>query len=355
MKRERVNSIEIWRVFFVCMVLIWHTKYLPWSTAENQILRSAHGVDFFLLLSGYLMAKHAERPQEAGLGKDSLQFILHKIGSFYPMYLLAVIFDLLSRWLVAGYTVEPEKLRFYVWDLLLLREAGLHGETLTTTAIGSSWYLMAMVLAMALLYPMLRANKDVFLRILAPLITVFLYGWFSQVKGMLYFTLKFEHGVSLGLLRAVAGICLGCVCYQLAANLRRTGWNRNRLIRAAATLAELAAVYSVVHCSIRYKAGPLDFVCVLLEALLLISEFGGFSLLSDLAEKVKLGWVGSFTLALYISHFTWIYILIRRKPDWSREEGLAVFFAAAILTAIGFVWLQKGIRRMLTRTGIVKA
>ena len=347
MKQERLKSIEFLRGFFVLMVMVWHTRYLPWFSGDDDILKSDHAVEFFFLLSGLLMGMHTEKPMHGNLSRDCRHFIWHKIKSFYPMYLLAVVFDLLTRGLLGDHSVKCEELGYYIWDLLLLREAGFHGSFMTSTAIGSSWYLMAMTLAMAVLYPFLRANKDAFLHILAPLLVLSLYGWFSQTKGMLYFTLAFEHGVSLGLLRAIAGVSLGCLCYQVCVYLRRLEWNRFRLIRIVATLAECLAIYTLVYFSVNYKAGQYDFFCILMGMLLLIAEFGGFGLLNDLLKKTRTAWIGSFTLALYISHFTWIYVLIDLEPAWSREIGVAVFFGAAVLTAIGLMWTLKGIRWLL--------
>ena len=111
MKTNRVKSIELWRLFFAVLVLIWHTRYLPWFFDEKRILMSAHATDFFLLLSGFLMAKYAEKPLHGTLGEDCWHFILGKIGKFYPMYLLAIVFDLLSRWIATGNTVETGALR----------------------------------------------------------------------------------------------------------------------------------------------------------------------------------------------------------------------------------------------------
>ena len=350
MKTERVKSIEIWRIFFVCMVVVWHTRYLFWIPEEERILRSGHAVDFFLLLSGFLMAKHSEKPMTGKLGKDSLNFLLHKVKGFYSIYLLAIVFALIGRWLFTGYTVEPEDLRFYIWDLLLLRETGLHGNSLVLTAVGASWYLMAMMLAMAVLYPLLRKNRDVFLHIIAPLLTVFLYGWFCQTKGKIYFTMAFDHGVSLGILRAVAGISFGCVCYLICEKIKPLAWSRRRPVRIAATLTVLFIAFAIILCSVRHKAGYSDFLCILLEALLLISEFCGLSLLNDVIRKWRVGWIGSFSLSLYLSHFTWIAILNDLEPAWPKGIGLLTYFATSIVTAIGFVWIRKGIGWVLTFT-----
>ena len=350
MKTNRVKSIELWRLFFAVLVLIWHTRYLPWFFDEKRILMSAHATDFFLLLSGFLMAKNAEKPLHGTLGEDCWHFILGKIGKFYPMYLLAIVFDLLSRWIATGNTVETGALSFYAWDLLLLRAAGLHGSVMPGTAIGASWYLMAMVLAMAVLYPLLRANRDVFLHVLAPLVSMFLYGWFSQVKGSISFTMAFDHGVSMGLLRAIAGICLGCVCYQLCENMKQSQWKWSRRLRVGMTLLELFAAFVIVYFSITYGAGQTDFICILLAAVILVGEFSGLSLIHTAAQKLRTDWIASFTLALYVCQCTWLELIGNMDLNVTPGVGLVLFIGASAITAVAFVWAIKGIRWFLART-----
>ena len=217
MKANRVKSIDLWRLLFIFMIVIAHTNYLFWFWPGNgpEMLQAWNCFDFFFLLSGFVMAKQSEKPLKGTLGEDSWSYILKRIKSFYPMYLLAVVFDLLSRWLLTGYTVEPGSLCFYIWDLLLLRATGLRGTFMLDTAVGGAWYLMTVVLAMTVLYPIMRAKKDVFLHVLAPLLAAFLFGWFSQVYGKANYAMQFDNGVCLGLLRAIAGVCFGCVFYTL--------------------------------------------------------------------------------------------------------------------------------------------
>ena len=353
MKTEKIKSIEIWRIYFAFMVLLMYTSLLPWFRDGHELLKSWHYMDFFFLLSGYLMAKHSEKPLTGGVGRDSCQFLLHKVKRIYPMYLLAIVLNIVARCAFTGFRLKWRTAKYYIWDLLLLRMSGLHGEvprgTVIGFVIGPAWYLMAIVLAMAVLYPLMRKNKDVFLHILAPLVSIFLFGWFSQVYGQLSGPDTYMYGISIRLLRAIAGICLGCVIYLLCQRLRSLSFKRVRLIRVMATAVELLAVVLIFAASVRHRVGQTDFLCVLLEAVPLIIEFSGLGMINDIVKNWRLDWVRDFTLALNVSFYTWISLLVAWNPEWSREAGLLVFFSAAILTAIGFIWAMKGIRRLQAR------
>ena len=327
------------------MVVIHHSGILPWFSGGNELFKSWYSVNFFFMLSGYLMAKRSEKPLEGTMGEDSWKFIFHKIKGFYPMFLLAVVLNMVLRCSITDYEKYSEMFKFFVWDLLLVRAAGVTGGV--GASIAPTWYLMAMITAMAILYPLMRKNKDVFLRILAPLLTVFLFGWFSQIFGKVYYAMTFEHGVCLGLLRAIAGISLGCVIYLLCQRLKTVDFKHIRLVRITATVIELLIAVFIVVTSIQEKNGQIDFICILLEAVLLLIEFGGFSLINDAVKNWRIGWIGNFTMALFLCHYTWVYILIDLEPDWPGGVALAVYFGAAILHAVALVWIMKGIRRLI--------
>lgn len=56
----RVKSVEIWRLAFAISIVLCHAMYLPWNTdaAGNMKLHvNSLGVEFFFILSGFLMAK----------------------------------------------------------------------------------------------------------------------------------------------------------------------------------------------------------------------------------------------------------------------------------------------------------
>ena len=345
MKSSRIKSIELWRVFFIIMVVVHHSNYLPGFRGGNELFRSWYSVNFFFMLSGYLMAKRSEKPLEGTLGEDSWKFIFHKIKGFYPMYLMAVILNLVLRCSLTDFEQYSKVFKYYLWDLLLVRAAGITGAT--GAAVAPTWYLMAMMLAMAILYPLMKKNKDVFLCVLAPLLTVFLFGWFSQVYGVAFFAMVFEHGVCLGLIRAIAGISLGCVVYLICQKLKTLTFKRIKLIRIVATLAELLIALFLVMTSIREFNGQIDFVCIFLEALLLLIEFGGFSLINDAVKNWRIGWIGNFTMALFLSHYIWVSVLVDMKPEWPGGVTLAVYFGASILSSIALIWIMKGIRRLI--------
>ena len=61
--KQRNVMIEIWRLIFSFLIVICHTVELPWYSPEVRVTRSTSiGVEFFFIISGYLMAKSASPP-----------------------------------------------------------------------------------------------------------------------------------------------------------------------------------------------------------------------------------------------------------------------------------------------------
>ena len=172
----RIKSIEVWRLVFSLLIVLCHATAIPWLTGSNMIFKSASiGVEFFFVLSGFLMASSADRQEiRLGLGSDTWQFIWKKAKGIYPCYFCALVLELLGGVLRnRPYTLDD--VPYMIWDILFLRVAGLQGPKIDML-VGASWYLCAMLLAMWILYPIALKYKDMFLKVIAPLLAIFILG-----------------------------------------------------------------------------------------------------------------------------------------------------------------------------------
>ena len=85
--QPRNGWIELFRFVFALLIVFYHgTAFLP---ADSNFLRCTNGaiaVEFFFILSGFLMAKSAKRKlrENAPIGLDSARFIIKKYASIFP-------------------------------------------------------------------------------------------------------------------------------------------------------------------------------------------------------------------------------------------------------------------------------
>lgn len=88
MKEKNLN-IELLRVVFMIVICLWHFRGVAPSFNNGYL-----AVEFFFILSGFLLYKSFCRHPEISVSK----FILKKIKVFYPAYIIMFIPTMIIRW-----------------------------------------------------------------------------------------------------------------------------------------------------------------------------------------------------------------------------------------------------------------
>lgn len=341
--------LQVWRIVFALVIFGHHTQLLLWGT-DAPLLRSGFlGVEFFFLLAGLLMAASAsEKPcvPAEELGTETWRFLGPKLRRLLPVMLFAFVMELGVGALLPGH-IQPDSWMYYssrVWDLLFVRTAGFQLDAAETAVGASCWYLSAMLLGMLLLYPLLRRYTNVFLHILAPLGAALLYGYFSGVQGRLKFQVDVtEQGLCLGLLRGVAGLCVGCCAYMLARWLYRRCAGAGTAVRLLLTGCELGAFAAALVIMRRCGDSQTDFLVILLLLAGLTVTYSRCSFTAVLSQRCALRWAGDVTLAFYLNHVVWVRALslwhIPRPFGWqcAAALGLSVLSTAACLSTLRLI------------------
>lgn len=228
-KVKRNGAIEFWRFIFSICIVLSHTVYLnsydKWVFSGGFWFKNFRiGVEFFFLVSGYLMAKSVEKfktdlPREniyVSCGIETKNFILKKLHGFYPEYIFAFCLSIIIMNLIRGayIFVFPDS----IYEIFLLQITGM---TSSTVVVGGSWYLSAMIFSMLILFPILYLKKQMFIYCIAPSVSLFLLGWLYKQEGELGAALQWNGYISLGLVRSISEICLGAVAYSLVLYLRK--------------------------------------------------------------------------------------------------------------------------------------
>lgn len=156
--KGRNGEIDILRFVFTLCVIFAHFK----SQYENVALLgrwNGHiSVEFFFVLSGFLMVARAEKNStEEPIWKKTLDFLHRKISSLAQVYYTTLLFVVILYLSNSQMTVT--NLRTYltrlVPSLLFLSSQGLE----ESTSIPFSWYICSMLLAMFIIYPVLIIIK----------------------------------------------------------------------------------------------------------------------------------------------------------------------------------------------------
>ena len=184
--KQRNYVIDFLKLFFMFIVVGVHSEYI--FEKRLYFLNGALAVEFFFLISGYLMAKSADKIIQASeqakkkinIGKETVKFMFHKYSCIFLPLLVSIIVCVLIRFFFGDLDLVNNAINS-VWELLCGQMYGFTAYYST----GVEWYLSAMFAAMWILFPLYLKKRDTFSYVIAPLLALFILGWISLTYGNL--------------------------------------------------------------------------------------------------------------------------------------------------------------------------
>lgn len=342
--KTRNGAIDFWKFVFSIMVVQFHSSNLT-KIKTTPFVGAAIAVEFFFLVSGYLMAASISRYQEEDImvGRDSRKFMLHKIRGLCPEIFIAwgigFVVQHIARKNVSLSSLVKD-LMTGVWDMFFLRESGLEGFKANPAA----WYISAMLLAMLVLVPLFLKNRDVFINVWAPILAIATLGYLSKNVGDLRGPTDWLGFCYKGVLRAVGELCMGVICWGICRKLKELPVSR--LGKLLLTVLELGCYFGVILWSYEHKGSQMDFVMLLLFAVGVVVTFSGYSLLSSFFNKPLVYFLGKISFPVYLSHNYWSHALVRIYPGQTYAQLYPKYVIAAELTTVVIYLTAGGMRKI---------
>lgn len=285
-----------------------------------------------------------------GIGSETLHFILHKIRSFLPEFLIAWWIGFVLIGVVRQYGVLDYLKAFGndFWELTLVKMSGLFTHGID----GAMWYLSAMLLGMAILYPLLRTKRDPMTHLVCPLLALFLYGYLCQAEGHPRDPIVWLGLCYKGLVRAVAGLCTGVVICMAVRRLKR--FSPSGLTKTGNALAigvQLLCLLLTIRYMAEQEPSEYDYFYMFLLMLLVLISFSGFGLESVLGNSQRLhllsAFLGKYSLSLYLGHLYFAQHVNELLPEelYSGKIRMTVYLAAAFANGLLVMGLSALYRR----------
>lgn len=285
-----------------------------------------------------------------GIGSETLHFILHKIRSFLPEFLIAWWIGFVLIGVVRQYGVLDYLKAFGndFWELTLVKMSGLFTHGID----GAMWYLSAMLLGMAILYPLLRTKRDLMTHLVCPLLALFLYGYLCQAEGHPRDPIVWLGLCYKGLVRAVAGLCTGvviCVAVRRLKHFSPSGLTKTG--NALAIGAQLLCLLLTIRYMAEQEPSEYDYFYMFLLMLLVLISFSGFGLESVLGNSQRLhllsAFLGKYSLSLYLGHLYFAQHVNELLPEelYSGKIRMTVYLAAAFANGLLVMGLSALYRR----------
>ena len=286
----------------------------------------------------------------SGIGSETLHFILHKIRSFLPEFLIAWWIGFVLIGVVRQYGVLDYLKAFGndFWELTLVKMSGLFTHGID----GAMWYLSAMLLGMAILYPLLRTKRDLMTHLVCPLLALFLYGYLCQVEGHPRDPIVWLGLCYKGLVRAVAGLCTGVVICMAVRRLKC--FSPSGLTKTGNALAigvQLLCLILAIRYMAEQEPSEYDYFYMFLLMLLVLISFSGFGLESVLGNSQRLhllsAFLGKYSLSLYLGHLYFAQHVNELLPEelYSGKIRMTVYLAAAFANGLLVMGLSALYRR----------
>ena len=296
-------------------------------------------VEWFYIFAGYCVTKEVVKkawpaaasaamigttdgaPAEpADTGELTFGILKKRICAIFPYFFVASLLGLVIQ--MAAGSLKFGSVNDTAWvaeDLLMLQMTGLN---LTCRSImGTTWFLSAMWIALALIIPCIAKMKKYFVMVLSLLLPALIYGYLDVTTGYLWSPAIWVGFAVKGTLRAIAGISLGAFSYGLGERLKES------LVRPKAESLLLYAGYALVFV-FTWRYGDSEWFWMIPYLFMVLVAVGmakkpGW----DVPDTRFTRFLGKVSMLLFINHAYLTFAIQTAFPQWSRSRKLLLLAA----------------------------
>lgn len=337
-QKKRNGKIEFLRFVFAVVVVIFHAETIMVNQKAVIMFSGRMAGEFFFLVSGYLMAATAQRLLSQGtklnVGRETEKFIWRKYCSLYPAVIVGDTLFLIVNSAVSGASLM-KTVRTFISStpcFFLFHYTGIH-----TSRINETWFLSVMLIAMAVLFPLLLRHHGIMRRVGSLLIGSMILGYLMITTG----DLTDPDGlignlIYKGTLRGFADISLGIFAYEMSQELRKTKFTQAG--RWLVTFAEAALYGGIFTYMLFHKTGKFDYYVVFLVLAAVTVSFSDVSFGGEFFNRKLFYFLGKSSLYIYLSHTAAKKCIGYIATDsWGNGLRMASYLAlATVFTAL--VW-----------------
>ena len=295
--KKRKGYIDVIKFLFALIVTDFHVN--TGTFPGGRIV-----VEGFFMISGYLMMRsiRSNRHPEDSLGVSTVRFIYQKFKSLFLYLFPAVIISYVLACIRVERPVNEafERIPLLAFDFFPLREAGFKADYV----LGISWYLSAMFLALAVLYPLCKKYRTSVTLIVCPISSLLIYGALSHYYGHMAIATEFlgNSWLSSGLLRGFAGCAAGCTLYEVCEVLSKK--NVTITGRFFFTILEIIGFTFFFYTMHEHPKSQYDYILIFVIFLLLVIGVGGISFTSRLASGKFSQFFGTASTLIVLLHYS---------------------------------------------------
>ncbi len=342
--KKRNGNIDLLKFLFALALIIYHGRKIAFN-ASPLFLHGYFAVEFFFIVSGFYLAKTAIEQK-----KDSGKFIIDKYLGFLPYHTFCFILAFGAVTVIGSYSsikslaklVFASVPEYFIVPCL----AGLKYNMANINGI--EWYLAAMILAMAIIYPFVKKWPQTFCKVAAPLIFLFISGYLFNVNNQSYNCISDWNGfICLGVLRAIAEISIGCTIYFFTfAHKEIENSNSSKLMLTIGEILCWVIVFAFMTSNLKNK---YEFSAIYFVIFGLCITFSGKSYLSGLFNNKFIFFLGKLSFPMFLNQSWTRKVLIKYNPGFSYIEAELAFIGLTVVMSILCIIIMDNIMKLLRK------
>lgn len=321
---KRNGAIDLWKFVFSVVIVTFHTFLFFGDFTPSPFRGGNIAVEFFFLVSGFLMAQSASKIKESNLsvGKHTGIFLSRKIKGLFPELLIAWIIGFIVEHLKSSDLSVARLVKDFLtgmWELFFLNMSGLIDFRANTV----TWYISAMLLSMLILFPLLIKYKDTFIYVIAPCISIFLMGYLCKEFSSLASPGKWTGFMLRGMIRAFAEIALGCILWAVCQKIKQ--YSYTTFMRSIISIVELSGYAFTLLWMWDHKTSRMDFALLVVFSISITLTFSHTGIIADIFDNKFCYTLGKLSFPLYIGHIYWLHTLSVLLKNYSLKEQLLIY------------------------------
>lgn len=336
--QARNGFVELYRFIAALGIALFHYEWVYMGTS-CYLGHLYIFVEFFFVLSGFFLAQNCKK---AAAEVSAWEYVGRQIKKLYPLYLLAVIS---SAWITGrlmgwGGASLPLIIWQDKWEILLSYVFGWGGTVYNNG--GASAYVPALLFASLILYELLRSQKRLFTAVVGPILIVCGYSRILSVCGNLSVWLQFDELITLGVVRAFAGMSVGILFSEVVMPALAKG--KKPILFAVVAICTYGCVGLVLY---RNYIGYSDLLFFVLLFALLITCLSLLRLPPLLNRTCC--YLGKLSYPIFLFHYTFLEAMKCFLPDMPYVKGILVFLTLLLVCTASLLFLKKGLYSLRNR------
>lgn len=355
---KRNGKIELLRFLMSISVLCFHIQKMISKEIKPKgdihfafFPHGAMGVEFFFVLSGFLMAasvffaKDADR--KLPTGKSTILFMKKKFMAVFPMHCIAALGLFVATVICNDYTLAKSiKTAVYsIPGLFFVQMAGFGFKYINNI----EWYLSVMLICMCIIYPMLRKWYETFSRVIAPLFAMLILGYVMHTYGRLVGVSTWVGITYKSMFRGFSEICLGIFCFEVCRYIQNSKIDtKKRVLLSLLEAVSWIGAFGIIMFTFDYKS---NIFALAFMAIGITCTFTGLTYGNDIFNKKAINYLGKLSLPIYLIQLMTIEITPVLFADLPLKAQMGLTIVTTLVAAVGLLHLTE----LITKKKKIKA